>query len=54
MGTCVIITVSKKLRIPLKDISNETNIPTSTTCDIRKYAEACARLTKLPIYYKDN
>src|SRR6266536_929810 len=54
LGTHTIITTSKKLRIPLKDISNETNIPTSTACDIRKHAEAYARLTKLPIYHKNN
>src|SRR6266498_5123007 len=54
LGTRAIITTSKKLRIPLKDISNETNVPTSTTCDICKHAEACARLTKLPIYHEDN
>ncbi len=54
LGTRTIITTSKKLRIPFKDISNETNVPISTTYDIRKYAEVCARFTKLSIYYEDN
>ena len=54
LDTRTIIAVFKKLRIPLKDILNETNVLTSTACDIRKHAEACARLTKLSIYHEDN
>jgi hypothetical protein len=42
------------IRMPLRDISQQVNIPKSTCGNVRRHAAASAKRTKLPIYHEVN
>jgi hypothetical protein len=42
------------IRVPLRDISQQVNVPKSTCGNVRRHAAASAKRTKLPVYHEVN